>query len=514
MRWQEAQIQQAERDRKAQEAALKVAEREARKRYLTARRLEAEKRTARIEGWTALLGEILTRGIRRSAAIDLRRYRRNTVAAAFDPGVLGHAAPRPTWEQFEPPPPGLLTTRRKRQAERDLAERQFTQADAAWTANEQRRQAALVAAEAEHRRKTAEDVATAKAHNRRLDEEMTAISARDRESVRRYLEEVLKAIPLPKGFPRRVDVAYSSDSEQAVVQMQLPSPDVVPTVKAVRYVQNSDKFQDIARNAREVADTYRDVVAQVALLAVRDIFDADPKITDVAFNGHVDTTDPATGRAAYPCVLSLEVNRAEFDELVLDKVSPADCLRHLNALVSPHPYALTPIEPVLNFDLSKYAFVQGLDAVSTLDHRPDLMDMGHGEFEHLVRQIFEAMGMQGWTTTASKDDGVDAVVVNPKPFVGGLTIIQAKHYKSVVGVNHIRELAGAMEEKKAGRGILVTTSWFTPGGHIKAREHGRMELVDGPILVHLIKEHLGKDVLIGIRRPKNSSPPAPVPGAP
>jgi hypothetical protein len=29
----------------------------------------------------------------------------------------------------------------------------------------------------------------------------------------------------------------------------------------------------------------------------------------------------------------------------------------------------------------------------------------HGDFEHLVRQVFEAMGMQGRTTTASNDDG-------------------------------------------------------------------------------------------------------------
>ncbi|MDT5039450.1 MAG: restriction system protein [Actinoplanes sp.] len=60
-----------------------------------------------------------------------------------------------------------------------------------------------------------------------------------------------------------------------------------------------------------------------------------------------------------------------------------------------------------------------------------------------------------------------------------MTIIQAKHYKNVVGVNHIRELAGAMEEKKAGRGILVTTSWFTASGRQKAHEHGRLQLVDG-----------------------------------
>ena len=162
---------------------------------------------------------------------------------------------------------------------------------------------------------------------------------------------------------------------------------------------------------------------------------------------------------------------------------------------------------MLIFDLSRFAFVEGFDAVATLDHRPDLMDMGHGEFEHLVRQVFEAMGMQGWTTTSSNDDGVDAVVVNPDPFVGGLTIVQAKHYKNVVGVNHIRELAGAMEEKKAGRGILVTTSWFTAGGYQKANEHGRMQLVDGLNLTFLIKKHLDKDVLISVKRPRNAASP-------
>jgi hypothetical protein len=67
--------------------------------------------------------------------------------------------------------------------------------------------------------------------------------------------------------------------------------------------------------------------------------------------------------------------------------------------------------------------------------------------------------------------------------MGGLAIIQAKHYKNVMGVNHVRELAGAMEEKKAGRGILVTNSWFTTGGWQKADEHGRMELTQfGPLV--------------------------------
>ncbi|MEU7978875.1 restriction endonuclease [Micromonospora sp. NPDC049081] len=62
-----------------------------------------------------------------------------------------------------------------------------------------------------------------------------------------------------------------------------------------------------------------------------------------------------------------------------------------------------------------------------------------------------------------------------------------------------------MEERKAGHGILVTTSWFTPRSWQKAREHGRIELIDGNRLTYLIKKHLGKDVLTGIKRPRTAT---------
>jgi restriction system protein len=71
------------------------------------------------------------------------------------------------------------------------------------------------------------------------------------------------------------------------------------------------------------------------------------------------------------------------------------------------------------------------------------------EFEHLVRQLFEAIGMQSWVTQASKDDGVDAVAINEDPFIGGHCIIQAKRYRGAVGVEPVRALAGVMDDKHA-----------------------------------------------------------------
>jgi restriction system protein len=70
--------------------------------------------------------------------------------------------------------------------------------------------------------------------------------------------------------------------------------------------------------------------------------------------------------------------------------------------------------------------------------------------------------VQGWRTFSSKHDGVDAVIFNGTPITGGLTVVQAKQYAKhrTIGVNHVRELAGTMDDKKAGRGVLVATSRF------------------------------------------------------
>ncbi|MCA1707993.1 MAG: restriction endonuclease, partial [Actinobacteria bacterium] len=326
------------------------------------------------------------------------------------------------------------------------------------------------------------------------------VAARDKACVERYLQLALSAVPLPRGFPHHAEATYSPTAEQAVVRFELPPRDVVPTVRSYQYVQRSDEERAANRPVKEVATLYRSVVSQVALLCLRNLFQSDDKLDRIGFNGHVHAINPATGDREFPCMVSVDVERRSFlAEEKLQVVTPDLCLQKLGAIISHHPYALKAIEPILDFDLSKFSFVKGLNPVATLDSRPNLLDMSPGNFEHLVRQIFVAQGAEGWTTTESNDDGVDAVIAKRTPLMGGLSIIQAKKYKPsrALGPNHIRELAGTMEEKKAGWGILITTSRFTAGSNKKAHEHGRMELIDGQRLRWLIKQHLDKEVLIG-----------------
>jgi restriction system protein len=66
-----------------------------------------------------------------------------------------------------------------------------------------------------------------------------------------------------------------------------------------------------------------------------------------------------------------------------------------------------------------------------------------------------------------------------------------------VPVDAVRALAGVMDDKRASRGVLVTPSWYGKATHDFAARHGRIQLIEGGELKHLLAEHLNLDVTIG-----------------
>jgi restriction system protein len=516
-----AAAREAERLRKAAERDRLTAEKEGKRRHLEGRARAAEASNALLESEVQKLRGLLVHGLKRSAKINLSSLMREHRSPMLALGPLGKAEPAPDWDDFAPRLPGALSRLTggigRYESRKNTAAQRFALAKERHQEQERDRQRQVAELQRQHAAKTSAMQIEVDRHNRSITSLAASINQREKDAVETYLSQALARTPLPKPFPKAAKVTFNPRTEQVVVQVELPPKSVVPATASYRFLPTKDEIRGAPRPAREAAGLYRGIISQLALLYIRDLFDSDQKLQVVAFNGHVWATNPATGEKEYPCLVSLNVERSSFPpDANLRKVEPAACMRHLRAIVSAHPFELEPIEPILDFDLSKSSFVDGLDAVSTLDSRPDLMEMSYTNFEHLVRQVFEAQGAEGWTTEPSHDDGVDAVILRKTPLMGGLCIVQAKRWSKVVGVSHVRELAGAMEEKKAGWGVLVTTSWFTQGCRQKAREHGRMELIDGDNLTYLVKKHLGKDVLIGIEnrpRPKGSSTSEPMPPA-
>jgi restriction system protein len=318
------------------------------------------------------------------------------------------------------------------------------------------------------------------------------------------IQQALATSVYPQGLDGSCAARYIPESRELWVEYELPRQEVIPAVTGYRYVKTKDLIQAEPRKPAEVNKLYEKLIGRVALRTLAEAFDVAPAtlVGGIVFNGYVSAKDRATGKPVRPLLLSVQAMRDAFAEIVLDEpeLDPKACLRgYLNALISPHPWDLVPVEPVLKFDLSKYKFVEEMDVIAGLDSRPDLLALSPGEFEHLTRKLFEAMGMKSWKTQDSKDDGVDAVAVNEDPIVGGLCIIQAKRYSKIVGVEAVHALAGVMEDKNAAKGVLVTTSWVGKASRdFAARNGSRIEIIEGRQLRYLLKEHLGLDVLISL----------------
>lgn len=64
----------------------------------------------------------------------------------------------------------------------------------------------------------------------------------------------------------------------------------------------------------------------------------------------------------------------------------------------------------------------------------------------------------------------------------------------------MRDLAGTIDLERAGKGILVTTSEFTPAGYKIQESNPRIELINGQGLLALIKKYTGQQMKIEFTR--------------
>jgi restriction system protein len=440
---------------------------------------------------------------------------KQTVAVPpFEPGDLGKPSPEPVWEDFAPPPPGVLSGlvggkarhARAQEAARDA----FEQARADHALAEDARARQLQEARAAHDLRVEAIEAEVREHNAAVDELEGNFRAAVPDAVEQYFGQVLALSEYPSGFPHEYQVAYRQEPRELVIEYRLPPVEVIPAARDFRYVKTRSEIDELARPVKETKELYASVIHQVALRTMWECFAvivAEDVVDTVVFNGIVAATNRATGQAEELHLISAPASRADFSQLVLDQLEPEACLKHLKAILSPHPYDLEPVEPVIEFQKAKYRFADPVDALAGIDSRPDLLKMDWYKFENLIRQLFEAMGLEVQVTRSSRDEGIDAVAYNKTDIVHRSEIlIQAKRYSNCVPTNDVRALAGSVEEKRATAGVLVTTAWVSPETKAFAARNNRLSIIEGGELKHLLAEHLNLDVRIDLaRRPRRAN---------
>ena len=497
-----ADVRRAVRVSAASQRQRAASDREARALYVEAGNEEVEYLNAKLQRTMEELASLLVNSSREAAVLTFNSLRVDPDIPTFDPEISTTEEDPPDWAVFLPPEmTGLERLRpgskRRREEQMVAADEAYQEALLEYENREQERREHLAQAQREFDSAVEEIRATARVANADIDLLERQYRENDPSAVDRFLAEVIESEHLPEGFPTGYRLAYAAQSRQLVVELDLPGLESIPEVREYRYVKSRDEITKALLPATNRKKLYASVVAQLCLRLASAIFRADSigAVDTIAVNGHVKSVDARTGSEIYPCIVSVRATRERFASINLESVDPVECLKGLNATFSRSPAELVPVRPILDFDMADSRFVEESDVLSSLDERPNLMDLTPGEFESLITNLFEKMGLETRLTQASRDGGVDCVAYDPRPIFGGKVVIQAKRYKNTVGVSAVRDLFGTMQNEGASKGILVTTSGYGQASHDFA--NGKpLELLDGGNLLYLLKQYAEIDAKI------------------
>jgi restriction system protein len=494
-------VREAERAQKAYERAVAAEEKEQKRLYVESRAAQVDAMNEQLDTFVASIENLLAATLDVDDFLEFEALKETAEPPPFQPGALASEESPPRIESFLPPPPAGVgkfmpgAKAKHEQALRD-AQARFEEASAAHREREGQRQQALARAREEHEQEIARMRERAEAHNREIDEFQTRFGAGDPEAVIEYFSLVLDASEYPDGFPKQHRTALVPESRQLVVEYQLPEVSIVPNARLYRYVRARDAIEESARPQAQIRAMYAQIVAQTALRTLHELFEADRgnRLETIVLNCYVDTVDAATGQPAKPHLVTVRASKDAFARLDLRQVEPIACLNGLNASISRRPHELLPVRPILEFDMVDPRFIQESDVLGELDDRPNLMELSPKEFESLISNLFEKMGLETRQTQATRDGGVDCVAYDPRPF-GGKVIIQAKRYKNTVGVSAVRDLFGTMQNEGASKGILVTTSGYGKSS-FEFADGKPLELLSGSHLLFLLADHAGIEARI------------------
>jgi restriction system protein len=333
-----------------------------------------------------------------------------------------------------------------------------------------------------------------KEFNIAIDQKKDNYISREPEAVVDYCDVVLSNSIYPDYFPRKWDMDYNAATRTLVIEYALPSPDVLPTLKEVQYIQSKDDYKETHLSEKEREIIYDSLLYQITLRTIHELFESDTAdaLDAVAFSGVVTALEKTTGHDVTACVLSVLTYKEQFMQINLAGIDPKACFKGLKGVAASKLTGLTPVYPIIMLDKDDRRFTAGYGVTEYINEGTNLATMDWEDFEHLIREVFEQEFASGGgevkVTQASRDGGVDAVAFDPDPIRGGKIVIQAKRYANTVGVSAVRDLYGTVMNEGAIKGLLVTTSDYGPDAYEFAKGKP-LTLLNGSNLLYLLEKH-------------------------
>lgn len=113
------------------------------------------------------------------------------------------------------------------------------------------------------------------------------------------------------------------------------------------------------------------------------------------------------------------------------------------------------------------------------------------KFEEVIAELLEAKGFETQLTKQTRDGGYDIFAFTKVSGIPIEMIVECKRHKNTVGVDIVRSFCDVISDMKPNKGLIFTTSYFSPEAKERKRKMGAMlDLHDRDDLLHWIMEYL------------------------
>jgi|LakMenE01Jun11ns_1017448.scaffolds.fasta_scaffold9948753_2 restriction system protein len=219
-------------------------------------------------------------------------------------------------------------------------------------------------------------------HNASVEQSRAAYQALNPDAILDYCDLVLSHSQYGDCFPKEFELDYHAGVKTLIVAYQLPDPAALPRLESVKFSRTKPDFVETELTKRELEQLYSDVVFQVALRTVRELFEADVvrALDAVIFNGTVRTLNTGTGHQEDRCILSVRAGRAAFDGINLRNIEPRACFESLGGVANAKMLDCRAVKPLGAIDKSEQRFAGAQDV-------SDENASGLSEWHELVKTI-------------------------------------------------------------------------------------------------------------------------------
>jgi restriction system protein len=307
-------------------------------------------------------------------------------------------------------------------------------------------------------------------------------------------------------FNQSVDYFYDIKNATLLLNYQLPDLNSIPKRTKLRYKGGKNKFEGVNIDESDLNKIYNNIPYNIALRIIKQIFEFDFSggrvIENIVFNAFTSRAKEETGNEKAICKISVECSRGEVRDMNLSEADPQAAFEHLGGVSAASMCDASLVVPIIQSDVEDTELMASGRDDDDSEGVKRLMKMDWDGFEHLIVELFKKEfaeeGGELKVTRVSQGEGIDAIAHDADPLRGGTFVIQARRATQTVGASVVQDFHETVTSENANKGVLVTTSDFSPSAHGFAKDK-LIQLLNGDDLLRLFGRH-GYDAQIDLSR--------------